>query len=291
MNGNDAMTPPPSPWFWGVLYCDHDDPRLFVPQRTKTGWTINWGNPRAPLALLWVLGGLVGGALIIVCLLRVRHLVGNPMMLLWWAGSVLAATAAVRLNTMNVGPTALKYLGLGIFAFFIGLGCQRILNGGFVTVVGSRNLTWAHHLYLGPVAGICQTFGKLVAIALVWKTARSDDSRALTRCGLVVGLGFALTEITYLAAAGIFVRGPMTSVDVFIGIWERTSSSVFHIYAAGLVAVAVAMRRKVWLAGANATLTHYPVKTLELIFTLIGVLTWLTFWLVVRRVVKAPDRE
>ncbi|WP_219106722.1 DUF5808 domain-containing protein [Austwickia sp. TVS 96-490-7B] len=41
-------------WIWGVIYCDRDDPALFVAKRIGIGYTINVGHPAGML----LLGGL-----------------------------------------------------------------------------------------------------------------------------------------------------------------------------------------------------------------------------------------
>jgi uncharacterized membrane protein len=44
----------PSHW-WGGLYASRTDPALYVPTRTGTGWTLNFGRPLAILVMLAVL--------------------------------------------------------------------------------------------------------------------------------------------------------------------------------------------------------------------------------------------
>ncbi|XES00987.1 DUF5808 domain-containing protein [Streptomyces sp. S1D4-11] len=42
-------------WF-GLFYCNRDDPRLAVPKRYGWGWTLNFGRP---MVWAWTLGAPV----------------------------------------------------------------------------------------------------------------------------------------------------------------------------------------------------------------------------------------
>lgn len=49
-----------SPWYLGVFYYNKEDKRLFLPKRTKLGWTVNFANPYSVLAMLLVVLGILG---------------------------------------------------------------------------------------------------------------------------------------------------------------------------------------------------------------------------------------
>ena len=52
-------------WTWGVIYRCREDPRVIVPRRWRWGgWTLNFGHPRAGVAVLAALGLAVGPALL-----------------------------------------------------------------------------------------------------------------------------------------------------------------------------------------------------------------------------------
>jgi uncharacterized membrane protein len=61
----------PGHWRLGQLYCNPDDPALFVPTRTGARWTLNFGRPVAvTLLALILLFGIVGPTAILVLALR-----------------------------------------------------------------------------------------------------------------------------------------------------------------------------------------------------------------------------
>jgi uncharacterized membrane protein len=58
-------------WRFGHLYRNPSDPALFVPTRTGSRWTLNFGRPVAAALLAFVLGvGIVGPTIILGLLLR-----------------------------------------------------------------------------------------------------------------------------------------------------------------------------------------------------------------------------
>ncbi len=42
----------PSNWKWFVFYYNPKDTRVFVPKRTKLGWTINFANAKSVIVIV-----------------------------------------------------------------------------------------------------------------------------------------------------------------------------------------------------------------------------------------------
>jgi uncharacterized membrane protein len=42
-------------WYLGAIYVNRNDPSMFVERRFGLGWTLNFGNPRAILAIIGLL--------------------------------------------------------------------------------------------------------------------------------------------------------------------------------------------------------------------------------------------
>jgi uncharacterized membrane protein len=61
----------PEHWWLGQLYKNRDDPALFVPTRTGSRWTLNFGRPVAAALLAVILVvGVIGPTVILVLALR-----------------------------------------------------------------------------------------------------------------------------------------------------------------------------------------------------------------------------
>ena len=50
----------PANWKAWLIYYNKEDPRLFPPKRTYLGWTVNFANPRSIVAMVVLVGALVG---------------------------------------------------------------------------------------------------------------------------------------------------------------------------------------------------------------------------------------
>src|SRR5262249_2723077 len=61
----------PSHWRLGRLYCNVDDPALFVPTRDGRRWTLNFGRPAAAILLgIILIVGIVAPTVMIALTLR-----------------------------------------------------------------------------------------------------------------------------------------------------------------------------------------------------------------------------
>jgi hypothetical protein len=282
-----------SPWILGLLYIKPEDPRIFVPLPCKLGLALNFGNPRVVPGLAWLAGlvllGLFAVPLLAAPLVFGRHPTTPFMWLLAWLG----AFAAIRLNFCFRWSDfrEISLAGYGLVAFSIGMGVQSIILGPLVWWWGGRNnLTWAHGFIVGPICALAQTFGKWAAIVLLRKVRPAASPLRQLRQGLLVGLGFTVYEV-----AIVFLPAAWTRVTLGqIAVWERVSVSLFHIYSAGLVALAlwsgrrwlivfvVAMHSAMdWLAVATRSLS-LSFQTVEIMFSILAVITWGTFLLAAR---------
>ena len=57
-----------SPWRFVVFYVDKDDPRIWVPKRTKLGWTLNLAHNASWL----ILGGLMLALIVVAGVIAYR---------------------------------------------------------------------------------------------------------------------------------------------------------------------------------------------------------------------------
>ena len=175
----------------------------------------------------------------------------------------------------------------GLAAASVGFGAQMIVNGPLVLWWGKDQLSWAHYLILGPVCAVAQTLGKIAAVWLLLKIRPAGSPRICARYGLLVGLGFTLTEIAFLYFPAAWRQIPLG----YLSLWERISVSGFHIYSAGLAALALALgRRGRWLilfvvaihslmdsiAPAGMSL-GWPLYGLEAFISALAIMTWGVF--------------
>jgi hypothetical protein len=289
-----------SPYLWGgAFYLSREDPRLWLPKRNPAlGWTINFGHPAAARAMR-VVPALALLALLGVGLWRLPLLLAAPLGVPWLLAAFAAAVAVSLLNACRWPRTPWWVDGLtfGTLAALIGFGLQTLLNAPVVAWLGTDALTWRAHVYLAAVAAGMQSFGKLMMIALLCRMVGATDTLDRLRTGLLVGLGFTLFEISVIWIGAVMRNVP---IDSLLGVWERTSASLFHVYSAGLLALVIAGRRRLaavvlgahfitdWSIGANATLFHRSLFELELFFSAVGILVWIVFLLVARRAGAAP---
>jgi hypothetical protein len=289
-----------SNWIWGIVYCNPEDKRVFVPMRSKLGLTINFGHPRAldafaGICAIWLL--LLVAAPIVV---HPRWSIDNPSGLVCVLCSWAVAFAMLRLNCFitRTNHRLLVLTSLGVLAVGVGFSIQSLINTPLV-LWWAGDLTWEHHLALGFVAAMAQTFGKWFAITLLLKIRPASRASSVLRYGLLVGFGFALVEIPIVHFQAAWSQIP---VD-YLSIWERSSSSLFHIYTTGLIGFAIATHRfwpigtvviiHAWtdfLAGAGGTL-GISLYNLESIFSVCAILTWIGFVLAGRTIQRGIDPE
>ena len=128
-------------------------------------------------------------------------------------------------------------------------------------------------------------------------------TRSYARCGLYVGLGFVISEIVliYFSWAWGYSPGNTIQWSFLVGVWERASAAMFHIYSAGLIAVALWARRYWWFCVFVITihaLTDFPagariptpIYAFEATISVCAIFTWLTFLHIVVNLGTGIDR-
>jgi hypothetical protein len=277
------------------VYLDPNDPRLFVPRKKVWGWNLNFAHPRAPRIFAYLVGAVLLLQVIVSVLigLATGHAVGACTALLYIVLSSAAALVVFCLNGAGarLGRQALEWLPYGLIAIGVGMLLQVIMNGGALLLLRMKQeqLTWTHHLYFGPMAGLCQTIGKLLALKVMARIYSGTSLATLLRMGLCVGLGFTLAEITLLGTGAIWQGSGPTELMIGMGVWERASASMFHVYAGGLVALGLATKRwwwlvfvvavhgaMDWLAG-SASSFQMALWQVEGLLTAVSMVTWLVF--------------
>lgn len=282
-----------SPWILGLLYINPDDARLFVPLPSKLGLAINFGHLRSVRCLFWIWMGVILGLLVAPIIAHPSYFADDSTPLVWVLLASVASLCIIRLNGSFAWSDYrfMELASFGLAAAGIGFLLQAIVNRPLVALWGADSLSWMHHLVLAPVAALAQTFGKGAAILLLLRARPVPHAVGAARYGLLVGLGFTVTEIANIYFSITWAQIPLTS---YLGVWERASSSMFHIYSAGLVALALWWRRHAlillvlavhaasdFLAGVSAALP-FSIYELEAIFSLCSVLVWATFLLFAR---------
>lgn len=289
-----------SKYLWRVLYFNSADPRLWV----KDGvchWSINFAHPKACNAIgLMILS--LGGVSIIVIFSRtqsINYILENKTLLTWYFLSSLSAILIFYLNGLGIrlSKSYAKFIWLGVFSFLLGVGIQGLMNGLPALMIGINRIQWYHHFYFGPVAALCQTFGKYLMIMTAFKIVL--DNRKGLELGLLIGLGFTLAEILFLALNAVLTKEPVQGY--WIGVWERLSASMFHIYSSGLIAFFILTKQKIFaviafvmhaltdtMGGIYLSLHRIPYKIIEveILFTVFAVLTWCLFLQNKRRVLN-----
>lgn len=235
-----------------------------------------------------VAGLLVASGLVLAVARHLTFVAAHPGMLVWIAGGGGAGLALFGANRVGIplrGPVA-ALLGAGVLALTLGFALQNLLNGALVRILPAPHGPGAV-LLLGLGAALCQTAGKLAAIALVLRTRPPRGPRDVLAAGLAVGLGFGLTEVAVLGQSAIAQQADPGLLP-WTGIWERAVAVAFHTYSASLLALA--LRRRAWqplavvlgvhtatdgLAGAiGARLVALPLLAVEAAFTLGALVTW-----------------
>jgi len=281
-----------SHWVMGLLCIDPDDARVWVPLPCKLGLALNFGNPRVVPTLGWVSVTLLGGLFVVPIAAHATATAGNPSTPLLWLLAWVAAFAAILPNPCFrwLDYREMPLASYGLVAVSVGLGLQNLVLGPLVLWGGGVvNLSWAHGLIGGPVCALAQTLGKWAAIVLLLKVRPAPTRYDQARYGLLVGLGFTVYEIAILYTPVAWA----TAALGFLSVWERTSVSVFHVYSAGLVALALWSKRP-WLVGLVVVLhslmdglaiatrpLHLSFTTVEVVVSALAALTWGAFVLAV----------
>ncbi|HPB32291.1 MAG TPA: hypothetical protein PLB62_12610 [Candidatus Sumerlaeota bacterium] len=284
-----------SPWILGLLYINPEDPRVFLPLPCKLGMALNFGNPRVIPYLCWISGILLLAAFVVPIAIHPLAFTHNPTTPILWLLAWLAALLTVRLNHCFAWSDyrRISSTSYGLLAVSIGLGLQNMILGTLILWWGGRtNWTWAHGLVVGPVCSLAQTFGKLAAIIMLLKVKPAPSRIAQIRHGLFVGLGFTIYEVAIVFFPAAWTQAVLSHISI----WERVSVSVFHIYSAGLLALALWAKRyrlillvvalhsvMDWLAVATRSL-QLPFETVEIIFSLLALITWGAFLISARPV-------
>lgn len=281
------MSDDQSHWILGLVYSNAADPRIFVPLPSKLGLALNFGNPRVIPALTWIWIIYLVGMTVVPIALHPLAFVKHPSPIIVLVSADMAALIIVRLNgCFTWSDYRLIYLtSYGLVAASAGFLVQTIINGPLVLWWGMGNLSWLHHLLLAPVAAIAQTFGRVVAIILLLNVRPTSVRLNYARYGLFVGLGFTVAEIAMFYVQVVWAEAPWS----WLGLCERVSASMFHIYAAGLVALALWSKRArlIMLVVAIHALMDFLAGTggwpnlsiygLETIFSILALVTWWIF--------------
>lgn len=269
-------------------FVESGEPRAFI-RDGFLHWRVNVRHPGAVRRFSIFVCLVVFLGLACACLARIQFLRSNPEPLVWIMLSVISGMVLFHINMSSVrlDRRAVEYLGFGLIAAGLGFAAQSVLNGLFLGITRPVTLTWMHHLYLGPVAALCQTAGKIIAVALAFRVIRERTTIDSIRIGLCIGLMFTVIEIVSIGMGVILKQIPLHS---YIGVWERATASMFHIYSAGLIAAAL-LRGATgwiiavwiihsaldWLAGSAQTIGLHSIHAIETVFTVISLATWLMF--------------
>lgn len=284
-----------SHWFAGIVYSNADDPRLLVPLPSRLGWAVNFANPRAVWFLFWVWIVWLIVSLTIPIAAHPRQFAQDPTPLVWvLLSSLLAFVVFVPNGVIRVWEYRwIRSAAYGLVAMGIGFAIQALINGPLAA--WWKQPLRAQVLVMAFIAGASQTAGSAAGLLLLGKTLPPANLREALRSGLILGLGFAVSEIMaiYVSWARRYTPAHL-EWSVLLGVWERGSAAMFHIYSAGLIAAAMFWRRywPFWffvivmhtltdfLAGAGLFLSVY---VLEAAISLLAATMWITFLLFAAR--------
>lgn len=240
----------------------------------------------AAIALLLVVGGLAR-----VVAAHREFVAENPQDLLWIALCLVAGTLTFFANgAVALGGRVLLWTGYGTFAMLAGFNLQGLVNGTIVRFVPPAERGLLTYLVLGVGAGVCQTAGKWLMIAVLNRVHQPRTRHDVLAAGLAVGLGFGLSEVVFIGGQVIAAETAVTGLGV-LGIWERMAAVAFHVYTSGLIAIALARRTawpvalvvavhsfEDWLAGAVGTrVIAIPAVQLESIYTVSTLVVWAVY--------------
>lgn len=219
---------------------------------------------------------------------QTSFLTAHPWPLMWIAGGIAAGLALFRANGVGMrlsGPVG-ACLGAGVLAVTIGFGLQNLVNGALARVLPFPP-DWGAVLFLALGAALCQTAGKLAAIALVLRTRPPRGPRHVLAAGLAVGLGFGLAELIMIGQNAI-AHQVETGPSLWMAVWERAAAVAFHTYSGSLLAVVLRRRRWTVLAlvvgvqtatdvlvtATSGHLVTLPLFVVECAFTLGAFVVW-----------------
>lgn len=296
----DTMSDQKSHWILGILYINPGDSRLFVPLPCRLGLALNFGNPRVIPVLCWLSGLLLLGSFLFPIMAHPLAFARNPTTPLLWLLAWLSALVAIRLNHCFAWSDfpKLALASYGLAAFSVGMGLQSTIllplvlwwSSPIFHVGPDSNWPWTFGLIVGPVCAMAQTFGKWTAIILLLKVRSAASRLAQVQYGLLVGLGFTICEIAVVFLPVMLSQGVLG----YLSVWERGSVSVFHIYSAGLLAVAMWSRRYsllVLVVALHSIMDGLAVATrslqlsfsaVEVVFSAIAAIAWVGFLLAAR---------
>jgi len=174
----------------------------------------------------------------------------------------------------------------GFLAVAIGFGGQSVVNGILVYLIGPENITWIHHLILAPVAAFFQTAGKILIILFILRIFGEINYNKYIVYSLIIGFGFTITEIVFIGSQLISSEYILTG---YLGVWERSISSMFHIYSTVLLAIGLREKKYFFIiivlavhaitdfiAGIGSTIP-VSIYMLETIFSVFAMLIWVIF--------------
>ncbi len=235
-----------------------------------------------------VAGSVLATGLVSTAARHASFLAAHPWPLVWIAGSIAAGLALFRANGVGMrlrGPVG-AWLGAGVLAVTIGFGMQNLVNGALARVLPFPP-DWSAVLLLALGAALCQTAGKLVAIALVLRTRPPRGPRNVLAAGLAVGLGFGLAEVVMIGQNAI-AHQVDTGPSPWMAVWERAAAVAFHTYSGSLLAVV--LRRRTWpvlalvvgvqtatdalVTATGGQLATLPLFVVECAFTLGAFVVW-----------------
>jgi len=182
------------------------------------------------------------------------YLQSNSNIIFWYLLSIISSLAVFSLILLkfklNIKDIYVS-MSYGILACFIGFGLQQIFNGIPILIIKMENVKWYYHIYFGAMAGVCQSFGKFVVILLLMKLCEKKNT--ILKLGLLVGLGFTISEISVITLTMIFKKVSFSLS--YLSVFERTSASIFHIYTGGLIAIGLIKQTNKYLV--SVILIHW----------------------------------
>jgi hypothetical protein len=279
-------------WILGLIYLNPQDSRILVPLPCKLGLALNFCHPLIVRILCWIWVLFLIGLFAVPVAAHAGAFIRNPATPLIWLAAWGASLALTALNSCfaRTDYRELPLASYGLVAASVGFGLQAIVNGPLVLWWGMDNLTGWHGVVLGPVCAVAQTCGKWAAIMLLLQANPAATRQALARRGLLVGLGFTVTEIALL----YFPVAWSGAALGWLSLWERVGVSMFHIYSAGLVALAIGSGRRglivvvLVIHGAMDALAlatpplQFSLEALEATVSVLAILTWVAFLVAAR---------
>jgi len=275
-------------WILNLLYINPDDKRMIVQYPFKLGYSFNFGNPKAIRAFSWTILLVLISLVAIPAVYHYQYIINYPSIFLWILLSCISALFILFVNTSENSLIweKLPNFSFGFLAVGIGFGGQSIINGLLFYLIGAENIVWVHHLIFGPVAAICQTLGKILIILFIVKIFNTLNVKTYIVYALIIGFGFTIGEIFYIGSQIVISEQIITG---YLGVWERSISSLFHIYSAGLIAISLYNKKYSLIllvvfthavtdiiAGSSNSM-QISIITLELIFSAFSLIIWVAY--------------